>query len=52
MNGSSDQGEVTTTAAWTQIRDYARNNGLTRFAFWSVNRDQPGYEFTRITAGF
>jgi hypothetical protein len=52
MNGSSDQGEITTTAAWTQIRDYARNNGLTRFAFWSVNRDQPGYEFTRITAGF
>ncbi len=52
MNGSSDQGEVTTTAAWTQIRDYARNNGLTRLAFWSVNRDQPGFEFTRITAGF
>ncbi|MDR7385408.1 ricin-type beta-trefoil lectin domain protein [Promicromonospora iranensis] len=52
MNGSSDQGEVTTTAAWTQIRDYARSNGLTRLAFWSVNRDQPGFEFTRITAGF
>ncbi|MGW2090900.1 ricin-type beta-trefoil lectin domain protein [Promicromonospora sukumoe] len=52
MNGSSDQGEITTTAAWTQIRDYARNNGLTRLAFWSVNRDQPGFEFTRITAGF
>ncbi|WP_423464054.1 ricin-type beta-trefoil lectin domain protein [Promicromonospora sp. MS192] len=52
MNGSSDQGEITTTAAWTQIRDYARNNGLTRLAFWSVNRDQPGFEFTRITGGF
>lgn len=52
MNGSSDQGEITTAAAWTQIRDYARNNGLTRLAFWSVNRDQPGFEFTRITAGF
>lgn len=67
MNGLSDQGEVTTTAAWTQIRDYARDNGLTRLAFWSVNRDrqcaggltdscsgvsQPAFEFTRITAGF
>jgi hypothetical protein len=67
MNGISDNGETTTTAQWTQIRDYARNNGLTRFAFWSVNRDrqcagalndtcsgvsQPAWEFTRITAGF
>ncbi|WP_125777709.1 chitinase [Antribacter gilvus] len=67
MNGLSDSGEVTTTAAWTQIRDYARANGLTRLAFWSVNRDrqcaggltdscsgisQPSFEFTRITAGF
>ena len=68
MNGVSDQGEVTTPAAWTQIRDYARNNGLTRLAFWSVNRDracaggglsascsgiaQQNLEFTRITAGF
>ncbi|WP_369373486.1 ricin-type beta-trefoil lectin domain protein [Promicromonospora sp. Populi] len=67
MNGMSDQGEVTTTAAWTQIRNYANTNGLTRLAFWSVNRDrqcaggltdtcsgvtQPAWEFTRITAGF
>ena len=67
MNGLSDQGEVTTTAAWTQIRDYARDNGLTRLAFWSVNRDrqcaggltdtcsgvsQQPFEFTRITGGF
>lgn len=67
MNGISDQGEVTTTAAWTQIRDYARTKGLTRLAFWSVNRDrqcaggltescsgvaQPAFEFTRITGGF
>ncbi|OCI32877.1 chitinase precursor [Oerskovia enterophila] len=67
MNGRSDGGETTTTAQWTQIRDYARTNGLTRFAFWSVNRDrqcagalndtcsgvpQQSWEFTRITAGF
>ncbi|PUB25404.1 ricin-type beta-trefoil lectin protein [Promicromonospora sp. AC04] len=68
MNGLSDQSELTSPAAWTQIRDYARDNGLTRLAFWSVNRDRacPGggvvsncsgidqgnLEFTRITAGF
>lgn len=40
MNGLSDQSEVTSTAAWTTIRDYARSKGLTRLAFWSVNRDR------------
>lgn len=68
MNGLSDQREVTTTQAWTQIRDWAKANGLGRLAFWAVNRDrggcdgqvashcsgiaQPDWEFTRITAGF
>ncbi|MDH2424034.1 chitinase [Sphaerisporangium sp. TRM90804] len=67
MNGLSDQRETTTTAAWTQIRDWAKARGLTRFAFWSVNRDRPcsggltetcsgvpqsNWDFTRITAGF
>ncbi|QFZ23111.1 cellulose binding domain-containing protein [Saccharothrix syringae] len=68
MNGLSDQREVTTTQAWTQIRDWARTSGLGRFSFWAVNRDrggcdgqvsstcsgiaQPDWEFTRITAGF
>ncbi|GLW08160.1 chitinase [Microtetraspora sp. NBRC 13810] len=68
MNGLSDQRETTTTAAWTQIRDWARARGLTRLAFWSVNRDRPcpggtlqdtcsgvpqnNWDFTRITAGF
>jgi hypothetical protein len=68
MNGLSDQQELTTTATWTQIRDWARARGLARLAFWSVNRDrpcpgggvvsncsgiaQPDLEFTRITAGF
>ncbi|MFG3442702.1 carbohydrate-binding protein [Nonomuraea sp. NPDC047897] len=68
MNGLSDQQELTTPATWTQIRDWARSKGLTRLAYWSVNRDRPcpgggvvshcsgisqsEWEFTRITAGF
>ncbi|MFC6083770.1 ricin-type beta-trefoil lectin domain protein [Sphaerisporangium aureirubrum] len=67
MNGLSDQRETTTTGTWTQIRDWAKARGLTRFAFWSVNRDRPcpggltetcsgvaqnNWDFTRITAGF
>jgi hypothetical protein len=67
MNGLSDQSEVTSVATWTQIRDYANSHGLTRLAFWSVNRDRPcsgglsetcsgvsqnAWDFTRLTAGF
>ena len=68
MNGRSDQNEITTTAQWTSIRDWAKARGLARLAFWSVNRDrgcpggplssdcssiaQPDWEFTRITAQF
>jgi hypothetical protein len=68
MNGLSDQQELTNQSTWTQIRDYARSKGLTRLAFWSVNRDrgcagggvqsacsgiaQSDWEFSRITAGF
>ena len=68
MNGLSDQQELTSLAIWTQIRDYANSKGLTRLAFWSVNRDRPcpgggvqstcsgisqnDWDFTRITAGF
>ncbi|MBO3748866.1 ricin-type beta-trefoil lectin domain protein [Streptosporangiaceae bacterium NEAU-GS5] len=68
MNGNSDQGEVTTVAIWTQIRDYATSHGLGRLAFWSVNRDRPcpggglqetcsglsqnNWDFTHITASF
>ncbi|WP_205862909.1 cellulose binding domain-containing protein [Planosporangium thailandense] len=53
---------------WTDIRDYAKNKGLVRLAFWSANRDRPcpgggasdscsgmdqsDWEFTRISAGF
>ncbi|MEU6719977.1 carbohydrate-binding protein [Nonomuraea sp. NPDC046802] len=68
MNGLSDQQEMTSTSTWTQIRDWARGRGLTRLAYWAVNRDRPcpgggvvsncsgisqaDWEFTRITAGF
>ncbi|MFB4281275.1 carbohydrate-binding protein [Nonomuraea sp. MTCD27] len=68
MNGLSDQQELTTPATWTQIRDWANSRGLTRLAYWAVNRDRPcpgggvtsncsgiaqaDWEFTRITAGF
>ncbi|MEU5694159.1 cellulose binding domain-containing protein [Actinosynnema sp. NPDC020468] len=68
MNGLSDQKEVTTTATWTQLRDWAKSNGLGRFTYWAVNRDRGGcdgqvssncsgvpqtdWEFTKITAGF
>ncbi|WP_449064910.1 chitinase [Planomonospora algeriensis] len=68
MNGLSDQQELTTPATWQQITNWARSKGLTRLAYWSVNRDRgcPGggvtsncsgisqaeWEFTRITAGF
>ncbi|MFD2794748.1 chitinase [Promicromonospora vindobonensis] len=68
MNGISDVGETTTPEQWTEIRDWASSNGLTRFAYWAVNRDRPcpgggvvancsgiaqdDLAFTRITAGF
>jgi hypothetical protein len=68
MNGLSDQQELTSTATWTQIRDFANTNHLARLSFWGVNRDRacPGggvtsscsgiaqndWDFTRITAGF
>jgi hypothetical protein len=68
MNGLSDQQELTTTAIWTQIRDWAAPRHLARFTFWAVNRDrgcagggvqstcsgiaQADWDFTRITAGY
>jgi hypothetical protein len=68
MNGYSDQSEITTTAIWTSIRDWANANHIARLAFWSVNRDrgcagggvqqacsgisQSDWAFTQITAGF
>ncbi|RZS41131.1 glycosyl hydrolase family 18 (putative chitinase) [Herbihabitans rhizosphaerae] len=67
MNGLSDQRETTTVETWTKIRDWAKSNGLSRLAFWSVNRDRGGcdgqvashcsgipqedWAFTKVTAG-
>ncbi|MFC8847447.1 MULTISPECIES: cellulose binding domain-containing protein [unclassified Micromonospora] len=68
MNGLSDQQELTSPATWTQIRDWAKARGLSRFTFWAVNRDRPcpgggvvancsgiaqnTWEFTNITARY
>jgi hypothetical protein len=68
MNGYSDQSEITTTAIWTNIRNWANSNHIARLAFWSINRDrgcagggiqescsgiaQSDWAFTQITAGF
>jgi hypothetical protein len=68
MNGLSDMHETTTPAQWAEIRDWASAQGVSRFAYWAVNRDRPcpgggvtsncsgidqgNLEFTRITAGF
>jgi hypothetical protein len=68
MNGLSDQREMTSLAAWTDIRNWAAARHLARFTFWAVNRDRPcpgggvqstcsgisqqNWEFTRITAGY
>lgn len=40
MNGVSDDGETTTPATWTRIRDWASFQGLGRLSFWSLNRDR------------
>jgi hypothetical protein len=68
MNGLSDQQEMTSTAAWTDIRNWAATRHLARFTFWAVNRDRPcpgggvqstcsgisqsNWQFTSITAGY
>jgi Cellulose binding domain/Glycosyl hydrolases family 18 len=41
MNGKTDQGETVTTADFQAMLSYARQHGLSRFTFWSVNRDRP-----------
>jgi len=68
MNGLSDQQEMTTVETWTQIRDWAKGQGLGRLAFWAANRDrgcdgggvvsncsgigQSDWAFSTVTAGF
>ncbi|MFC7343149.1 chitinase [Saccharopolyspora griseoalba] len=68
MNGKTDvEGELVDQAAFQQMADYAEQNALGRFTFWSVNRDRPcnggdpstcsgidqqPWDFTEIVAGF
>ncbi|WP_157515896.1 chitinase [Nocardiopsis trehalosi] len=66
MNGRTDTGETVTADAYRRMRDFAQTSGMSRFTFWSVNRDRPcatptdscggidqrPWEFTSITAGF
>ncbi|GAA0538248.1 hypothetical protein GCM10011581_05210 [Saccharopolyspora subtropica] len=66
MNGRTDTGEIVDQAAFQKMADYAKEKGLGRFTFWSVNRDRPcdgapdacggidqqPWDFTRIVAGF
>ncbi|WP_243789811.1 chitinase [Saccharopolyspora gloriosae] len=69
MNGNTDvEGEHVDVAAFQKMADYAKEKGLGRFTFWSVNRDRPcdgggdvsscsgaeqqPWEFSSIVAGF
>ncbi|GDY30294.1 chitinase [Gandjariella thermophila] len=40
MNGRSDTGEYFRQADFQSVLDYATGHGLSRYTFWSVNRDR------------
>ncbi len=40
MNGRSDTGEFFRQADFQAVLDYATGHGLTRYTYWSVNRDR------------
>ncbi|HEX5495327.1 MAG TPA: chitinase [Mycobacteriales bacterium] len=40
MDGRSDTGEMFDQAAFGQVLDYATTNGMSRYTFWSLNRDR------------
>jgi chitinase len=40
MNGRSDSGEYFRQADFQSVLDYATSHGLSRFTYWSVNRDR------------
>lgn len=68
MNGKSDAGEYFTQSDFQTVLNYATGHGLSRFTFWSVNRDracgsstdngvcsnvpQNDWDFTRFTVQF
>jgi len=40
MNGRSDSGEMFPQSAFQTVLDYVQSHKLTRYTFWSVNRDR------------
>src|SRR5215467_9783964 len=40
MNGRSDTGEMFTQTDFQNVLNYATGHGLTRYTYWSVNRDR------------
>jgi chitinase len=40
MNGRSDTGEVFTQSDFQTVLSFAQSSGMSRFTFWSVNRDR------------
>jgi chitinase len=40
MNGRSDAGEMFPQSAFQDVLNYVTSHGLSRFTFWSVNRDR------------
>ena len=40
MNGRSDSGEYFMQADFQSVLDYVKSHGLSRYTFWSVNRDR------------
>ena len=40
MNGRSDSGEYFIQADFQTVLDYVKSHGLSRYTFWSVNRDR------------
>ncbi len=40
MNGRSDTGEIFTQSDFQTVLSFAQSNGMSRYTFWSVNRDR------------
>jgi chitinase len=40
MNGRSDSGEMFPQSAFQDVLNYVQSHGLTRYTYWSVNRDR------------
>jgi chitinase len=49
MNGRTDSAEIFTQADFGSVLSFAESNGMSRYTFWSVNRDR---ECTPVDNGF